>query len=56
MRLSKIKWLNILLNILVIVVLPAIAGALIYCYIEVLLATIFIIPGLIAFLGEALKK
>ena len=56
MRLSKIKWLNILLNVLVIVVLPFIGGMLIYFYIEYIFAAIFIIPGLIAFFGEALKN
>lgn len=56
MRLSRIKWLNILLNVLVIVVLPGVLGFLMYFYIEVLLAAIFIGPGLIAFFGEALKN
>ncbi|MDE5886438.1 MAG: hypothetical protein K2H46_02500 [Muribaculaceae bacterium] len=56
MRLSRIKWLNILLNVLVLVVLPGILGALMYLYIEVLLAAIFIVPGAIAFFGEALNN
>ena len=56
MNLSKIKWLNILLNVLIIVVLPLIGGMLIYFYIEYILVAIFIIQGLIAFLGEALKN
>ena len=55
MNLSKIKWLNILLNVLVIVVLPGVLGALMYFYIEVLLAVLFIGPGLIAFFGSGLK-
>lgn len=56
MNLSKIKWLNILLNVLGIVVLPAVLRALIYMYIEVLLAAIIIVPGFIAFLGRGLKN
>lgn len=56
MRLSRIKWLNILLNVLVLVVLPFIGGILIYMYIEYIFAAIFIIPGLVAFFGEALKN
>ena len=56
MNLSKIKWLNILLNVLIIVVIPSVLGVLIYLYIEVLLAAIFIGPGLIAFLGGGLKN
>ncbi|MDE6752977.1 MAG: hypothetical protein K2J82_00010 [Muribaculaceae bacterium] len=56
MNLSKVKWLNILLNVLVIVVLPGVLGALMYFYIEVVLAAIFIGPGLIAFFGESLKN
>lgn len=56
MNLSKIKWLNILLNILILVVLPLILGALMYLYIEVLIAAIFIVPGAIAFLGSGLKN
>lgn len=56
MNLSKIKWLYILLNVLVLVVLPSVLGALIYFYIEVLLAAIFIVPGLIAFLVGGLKN
>lgn len=56
MRLSRIKWLNILLNVFVLVVLPFIGGVLIYKYIEYIFAAIFIIPGLVAFFGEALKN
>ncbi len=56
MNLSKIKWLNIVLNVLILVVIPLILGALMYQYIEVLLAAIFIVPGFIAFFGEALKN
>ena len=56
MNLSRIKWLNILLNVLVLVVVPGVLGALIYFYIEVLLAAIFIVPGLIAFIGGGLKN
>ena len=56
MNLSKIKWLNILLNVLIIVVLPFIGGMLIYFYIEYILAAIFIVPGFIAFLGGGLKN
>lgn len=56
MRLSKIKWLNILLNVLALVVLPGVLGALMYLYIEVLLAAIFIVPGAIVFFGEALEN
>lgn len=56
MNLSKIKWLNILLNVLVLVVLPSVLGALMYLYIEVLLAAVFIVPRFIAFLGGGLKN
>ena len=56
MNLSQIKWLNILLNVLVLVVVPLVLGALIYLYIEMLLAAIFIVPGFIAFFGGALKN
>ncbi|MDE6648904.1 MAG: hypothetical protein K2K45_03135 [Muribaculaceae bacterium] len=56
MNLSRIKWLNILLNVLILVVLPLIGGMLIYFYIEYIFAAIFIIPGLFAFFGEALKN
>ena len=56
MNLSKIKWLNILLNVFVIVVLPLVLGVLMYLYIEVLLAAVFIVPGFIAFLGGGLKN
>lgn len=56
MSLTKIKWLNILLNVLLIVVLLALLGSLMYKYIEVLLAAIFIVPGFIAFLGGGLKN
>ena len=55
MKLSKIKWLNIILNVLVIVVLPSIGGILIYIYIEYIFAAIFIFPGIIAFFCEAMK-
>ena len=56
MNLSKIRRLNILLNVLVIVVLPFVFGVLIYFYIEVLLAAIFIVPRFIAFVGGGLKN
>ena len=56
MNLSKIRWVNILLNVLVLVVLPLVMGMLIYFYIEVLLAVLFIVPGFIAFLGGGLKN
>ena len=56
MNISRIKWLNILLNVIVIVVLPGVLGALMYFYIEVLLAAIFIRPAVIAFFGESLKN
>ena len=56
MYLSRIKWLNILLNVIVIVVLPGVLGALMYFYIEVLLAAIFIVPGFIAFIGNGLEN
>lgn len=56
MNLSKIKWLNILLNVIVLVVLPLIGGMLIYTYIEYVLVVIFIVPGFIAFLGGGLKN
>lgn len=56
MNLSKIRWLNILLNVLVLVGLPGIAGMLIYFYIDYILAAIFIVLGLIAFIGGGLKN
>lgn len=51
MKLTKIKWLNILLNILIIVVAPMAFGALLYCYLEYFLVGIIFIPGLIAFIA-----
>ncbi len=56
MNLSKIKWLNIVLNVLILVVIPLILAALMYQYIEVILAAKSIAPGFIAFFGEALKN
>ena len=56
MRLSKIKWLNILLNILVIVILPLGCGILMTMYIKVLIAAIVFGPGIIAFFAEAMAS
>mgnify|MGYP000047691685 CR=1 FL=1 len=56
MRFSKIKWLNILLNILVIVILPLGLGILMAMYIEVLIAAIVFGPGIIVFFAEAMAS
>lgn len=49
-------WLYVLKMIFLIVVLPMCGGFLLYMYVEYLLIFVFIIPGIIAFLGSALKN
>ena len=49
-------WLYVLKMIVLIVVLPMCGGFLLYMYLEYFLIFIFIIPGIIAFLGSALKN
>lgn len=56
MNLCKNKVLNILLNILIIVILPLIAGFLFAMYFEYFIVPLLIIPGFIAFFGEALNN
>lgn len=56
MYLCKNKLLNILLNILLLVILPAAGGILLHFYVEYFLLPILIIPGFIAFLAEGLKN
>lgn len=56
MYLCKNKLLNILLNILLLVILPAAGGILLYFYVEYTLLPILIIPGFIAFLAGGLKN
>nr|DAE32971.1 MAG TPA: hypothetical protein [virus sp. ctoYX9] len=56
MYLCKNKLLNILLNILLLVILPAAGGILLYLYVEYALLTILIIPGFIAFLAGGLNN
>lgn len=56
MRLCKNKFLNILLNILLIVVLPLAFGFCLYFYLEYMLLPVLIIPGFIAFLAGGLKN
>ncbi len=56
MNLCKNKFLNILLNILLIVILPAGFGFLLYFYLEYLLLPLLIIPGAIAFFIGGLKN
>lgn len=56
MNIVKNKFLNILLNILFIVVLPSCFGWFMYFYLEYFLLFIFIIPGIIAFFAGGLKN
>ena len=56
MNLAKNKTLNIIINILLIVILPLALGALMAMYIEVLIAAIVFVPGLIAFFAQALSN
>lgn len=56
MYLCKNKFLNILLNILLLVVLPAAGGILLYFYVEYAILLILIIPGFIAFLAGGMKN
>lgn len=56
MNFCKNKFLNILLNILLIGVLPLCLGFLMFFYIEYAIMLICIIPGFIAFFGSALKN
>lgn len=56
MKLCKNKFLNILLNILLIVILPLAGGFLFYFYLEYLLLPVLIIPGFIAFLAGGLSN
>lgn len=56
MRLCKNKFLNILLNILIIVVLPSVFGFLMYFYLEYMLIPVLIIPGFVAFLAGGLNN
>lgn len=56
MYLCKNKFLNILLNILLLVVLPCAGGILLYFYVEYATLPILIIPGFIAFLAGGIKN
>lgn len=56
MYLCKNKFLNILLNILLLVVLPCAGGILLYFYVEYAILPILIIPGFIAFLTGGMKN
>lgn len=56
MYLCKNKFLNILLNILLLVVLPCVGGILLYFYVEYAILPILIIPGFIAFLAGGMKN
>ena len=56
MNICKNKFLNILLNILIIVVLPSAFGFALYFYLEYLIWFVFLIPGIAAFFGEALNN
>ena len=56
MYLCKNKFLNIFLNILLLVVLPCAGGILLYFYVEYALFAILIIPGFIAFLRGGMKN
>lgn len=56
MYLCKNKFLNILLNILLLVVLPCVGGILLFFYVEYVILPILIIPGFIAFLAGGMKN
>ena len=56
MYLCKNKFLNILLNILLLVVLPCAGGVLLYFYVEYVILLILVIPGFIAFLRGVMKN
>lgn len=56
MYLCKNKFLNILLNILLLVLLPSASGILLYFYVEYAILPILIIPGFIAFFAGGLKN
>lgn len=56
MYLCKNKFLNILLNILLLVALPCVGGILLYFYVEYVILPILIIPGFIAFLAGGMKN
>lgn len=56
MYLCKNKFLNIFLNILLLVVLPCAGGILLYFYVEYAILPILIIPGFIAFFVGGMKN
>lgn len=56
MYLCKNKFLNIFLNILLLVILPAAGGILLYFYVEYAILLILIIPGFIAFFRGGMKN
>lgn len=56
MYLCKNKFLNIFLNILLLVALPCVGGILLYFYVEYVILPILIIPGFIAFLAGGMKN
>ena len=56
MDFCKNKFLNILLNILLLVALPCVGGILLFFYVEYAILPILIIPGFIAFLAGGMKN
>lgn len=48
--------LKLTVGIFLLIALPAVAGVLIYCYVEFFIVIICFVPGLIAFFGGALKN
>lgn len=56
MRFTKIKWLNILLNIFFIVVLPALLGVVLYVYLEYAILLVGLVPMFFVFLFGGMKN
>lgn len=56
MCLCKNKFLNIFLDILLLVALPCAGGIPLYFYVEYAILPILIIPGFIAFLAGGMKN